>query len=403
MGPAGGAATWAFITKATPVSTTLYGMTLSGANIGAWQTVPYSVVVNGLQTPSGSSGGGTSPGDDGGGIGGSGSTGGSGGGGGISPAIIGAVAGVAVVAVLGGAFFFWRRSQIRKKNVQIVEVYQPAPVMAHTTYNSGQGGIGGPPPTIPGVPPPPIPGRPLMQPQVTAVGYAPQPHLHQPAHPPQEVPITYNTDGYYPPPPPVQPKVQDPYVTAQTPPLPAQNPQVVPSALHAQGHNPQETPAETPLNPQEYQQQQSHFQQYAQQFSAVVRESAIPGNPHSEMDSSQQQHSSGSPYLSDSATVVAPSPFMYNGVLYVPQDPLSYPSSPLATNSMTTSGGTSNVAYTTATMPATDPRHPQLYIPGRAPQGFGSAQYQGPPGGPVDAIPAGYVRAPHDVTGGKAQ
>ncbi|GJJ72148.1 hypothetical protein EMPS_04505 [Entomortierella parvispora] len=388
MGSAGAGATWAFMTTSTPISTTLYELTLSGPNAGAWQTVSYSVVVDGLKT-SGSPSGGIAPGD------GSGGTGGISGGsssGGISPAIIGAVAGVAVLVVLGGGFFLWRRHQNRKKDVQIIEAYQPTPVMAQTTYGSGHGGAG-----AGAVAPPLIPERPLVQPQVSAVGYAPQPPAHQAPSEPQEIPVVYNPENYYPPPPPIQTTFQDTHLAAQTPP---QNPQLT-SAQVGHGHNPQETPAEMPLGPvdsQEYQQQQSQFQQYAEQYGATTYGTTAPGNPHSDMDSSQPQlHASGSPYLSDSTTVVAPSPFMYNGVLYVPQDPQSYPSSPLATNSVTTSGGTPSMTYSTTTLAAIDHRNPQLYIPGRAPQGTGSAQYQGPPGGLEDGIPAGYVRAPNGM------
>ncbi|KAG0047588.1 hypothetical protein BGZ83_007394 [Gryganskiella cystojenkinii] len=305
--------------------------------------------------------------------------------GGISPAIIGAAAAAVVVVILGGGFVFWRRSKARKQQLHVVHMSDQVsgtPPMGQLpaldnpaksdTYPSGLTAAGQPPQTVP-------------------------PQVHQP----QVVPVSYNTEGYYPPPPPVlKPR---PDGTSGTP----QNPQDGQAMPH-QVQNPQTVPVAhlNPLDPQQYQEQDSHFQQeqeqqqqqyqqflLQQQQYAQFAGAAVPGNPHSDMNSSVTGGGGySSPYMSDSTTIAASSPFMYGNsgsVATMYSGPQSYPSSPLATS-----------AATTMVLPGQgrgqDMRHPQLYAPVGAPQ-----MYQGQ----SSTVPTvlhdesyGYVRAPQGRT-----
>lgn len=123
LGPAGSPATWAFLYDAQGI----YGVTLTGAQAGTWQTVPYKFNVTGA-SGSGSGGG---NGGGGGGVGGDNS--GSGGLGGLSiGTLAGIIAGAVVVLFVIGCTI-WRRKKYSAKPAQLAQEppQQQALYLAH--------------------------------------------------------------------------------------------------------------------------------------------------------------------------------------------------------------------------------------------------------------------------------
>ncbi|KAF9211108.1 hypothetical protein BGZ59_008508 [Podila verticillata] len=116
LGPAGSLATWAFLYDVQGI----YGVTLTGAQAGTWQTVPYKFNVTGASgsgSGSGSGGGGISGG--GGGVGGDNS--GSGGLGGLSTGTLaGIIAGAVVVLFVIGCTI-WRKKKNSAKPALVAQ------------------------------------------------------------------------------------------------------------------------------------------------------------------------------------------------------------------------------------------------------------------------------------------
>ncbi|KAG0325957.1 hypothetical protein BG000_001582 [Podila horticola] len=132
LGPAGSPATWAFMYDTTGV----YGVTLAGAQAGAWQTLPYKFNITGAP----GSGGSGSGGGGGGGNGGSGVGSGSGIGslGGLSTGTLAGIIAGAVVVLFAILCTVWRRKKNSAKPAQVAQ--QPALQPFHPAQPPSQQG-----------------------------------------------------------------------------------------------------------------------------------------------------------------------------------------------------------------------------------------------------------------------
>ncbi|KAG0084679.1 hypothetical protein BGZ93_009989 [Podila epicladia] len=114
LGPAGSPATWAFMYDMMSV----YGVTLTGAQAGAWQTLPYKFNVTGAPGSGGSGSGGVGGGnvgrDDG-------STPGSGGVGGLSTGALAGIIAGSVVVLVAILCTIWRRKKSSAKTAQVAQ------------------------------------------------------------------------------------------------------------------------------------------------------------------------------------------------------------------------------------------------------------------------------------------
>ncbi|KAG0011944.1 hypothetical protein BGZ82_002802, partial [Podila clonocystis] len=128
LGPAGSPATWAFMYDVMGV----YGVTLTGALAGSWQTLPYKFNITG--TPgsggSGSGGGGGGTGNSG---AGDGSGSGSGGLGGLSTGALAGIIAGAVVVLFAILCTVWRRK--KRNSAKPAQVAQQPP---HQPFHSAQ-------------------------------------------------------------------------------------------------------------------------------------------------------------------------------------------------------------------------------------------------------------------------
>ncbi|KAF9325986.1 hypothetical protein BG006_010552 [Podila minutissima] len=114
LGPAGSPATWAFMYDMMSV----YGVTLTGAQAGAWQTLPYRFNVTGAPGSGGSGSGGVGGGNGG---GSDGTTSGSGGLGGLSTGALAGIIGGSVVVLFAILCTIWRRTKNSAKPAQVAQ------------------------------------------------------------------------------------------------------------------------------------------------------------------------------------------------------------------------------------------------------------------------------------------